>query len=134
MSSKVEIIGNVGKDPVIKQTSTGWTIVSFSIADNKLMSGVKKTMWFDVKFITKDLDSILFCAKKGNFVVVTGRLDIEEWQSQDGVQKKKVVIIGNKIENKIFIKKDKEQKSVEQEDKFKEPKDIIIDEDENLPF
>lgn len=127
MSTKVEIIGNIGKDPVIKQTSTGWTIVSFSVADNKLISGVKKTMWFDVKFITKDMDSILLCAKKGNFVVITGRLDIEEWQSQDGVQKKKVVIIGNKIENKVLTKKDNEQKVVD-----KEIKENIIEDD--LPF
>ena len=73
---KVTVLGRLGKDAEISQTSNGTSFVKFTVAENEYRGGEDKTTWFDV--VSYDpfvINSQIKALKKGVFVVVDGRLD-----------------------------------------------------------
>ena len=70
------LIGRLGKDAEVSQTSGGTNFVRFTVAENKYRNGEDKTTWFDV--ISYDpfvINTQIKVLKKGTFVVVVGQLD-----------------------------------------------------------
>ena len=77
--NKVMLIGNLGRDPEIKEGNNG-NFVTFSIATN---------YWS--KFISTYI-------KKGNKVYVEGKLNTRSWE-KDGIKRYATDIIANRIES-----------------------------------
>ena len=87
--NKVQLIGNLTKDPELKYTPTGTAVVTFSVATNRQWTtdqGEKKdeadfhrcVAWNKLAEICANL------LKKGRKVYVEGRLQNRSWQGQDG--------------------------------------------------
>jgi single-strand DNA-binding protein len=102
--NRVELIGNLTRDPELRYTPTGSAVVTFSIATNRtyVVDGEKKE---DVDFHrivawNKLAELCSQLLKKGNRVFVSGRLQNRSWEGQDGVQKQTTEIV---IEDMIIL-------------------------------
>lgn len=90
--------GNVGQQPEIRYTPNGNVIASFSLAVQGYGQGEKKTLWFACKSFSKTAEVIGEYVHKGSPVTVSGSLDIEEWQDQNGNQRSRTVLIVRDIQ------------------------------------
>lgn len=99
----VVIAGRTTKDPEIKVTTSGTTVLSFSLAVND----TKKNAQGEWEEIANFFDCVLFGERaeriaqyitKGSKLVVNGRLHQDRWQAQDGTNRSRVSIIVQDIE------------------------------------
>ncbi len=79
MFQKIEVIGNLGKDPEMRYTQSGQAVTSFSVACNRKYTGadgqkVEETYWFRVSAWGKQAEVCNQYLKKGSRVRVEGRL------------------------------------------------------------
>lgn len=88
--NKVELIGNLGKDPELRYMPSGDAVANVSIATTekwKDKEGNKKesTEWHRVVFFGKLAEVVGEYLKKGSQIYVEGRLKTRKWQNKDGV-------------------------------------------------
>ncbi len=103
--NRVELIGNLTRDPELRYTPQGSAVVSFSIATNRTFTasdGEKKEEADFHRIIAwnklAELCSQLL--KKGNRVFVSGRLQNRSWEGQDGQTRNTTEIV---IEDMILL-------------------------------
>lgn len=96
--NRVQLIGNLTRDPELRYTPAGTAVASFSIATNrswKTDTGeLKEEAEFHRIVAWNKLAEI--CAnilKKGRKVFVEGRLQTRTWQAQDGQNRQTVEIV-----------------------------------------
>lgn len=90
------IVGCLGRDPEMRYTPSGQAVCNFSVATNRQYTGadsqpVKETTWFRISAWGKQAEACNQYLKKGNKVLIEGRLNIDAatggprvWQGQDG--------------------------------------------------
>ena len=76
---KLQIIGNLGREPEMRYTPAGKPVTNFSVAVNRKYTGsdeqpVKETIWFDVSAWGRLAETCNQYLKKGSQVYVEGRL------------------------------------------------------------
>ncbi len=103
--NKAMIIGNLTRDPEVRNTPTGQTVASFSVATNFIwtdQSGQKQErVEFHNVVAWRRLAEI--CGQylhKGSKVFIEGRLQTRDWVGQDGVKRYRTEIIA---ENMIML-------------------------------
>ena len=88
MSANVSILGNLGRAPETRTTPDGTFVANFSIASNTTRSTpqgtVKKTDWFRVTALGKQGETLAKYAKKGNRLLVQGKLTFNPWLDREG--------------------------------------------------
>lgn len=98
--NRVQLIGNLTRDPELRYTSSGTAVCSFSIATNRNWTtdtGEKKEE-VDFHRIVAWNKLAEICSQfltKGRKVYVEGRLTTRSWTAQDGAQKQTTEIIIN---------------------------------------
>lgn len=98
--NKVELIGNLTRDPELRYTPSGTVVCSFSIATNRNWTtdtGEKKEE-ADFHRIVAWNKLAELCSQfltKGRKVYVEGRLTTRSWTAQDGTQKQTTEVIIN---------------------------------------
>lgn len=92
--NKVILVGNVGKDPEIRKTQSGQTIVNLSLATSESWkdktTGEKreKTEWHRIVVFSEALAKIIErLVKKGSKLYVEGQLQTRKWTDQSGIEK-----------------------------------------------
>lgn len=76
MYQQITIIGNLGRDPVSKQSQSGKTYAQVSLAASRsLGQGQKETTWFSVTAWEKIGQYLVNYAQKGSMVMIIGRLN-----------------------------------------------------------
>ena len=76
MYQQITIIGNLGKDPISKQSQNGKQYAQVSVAASRsLGQGQKETTWFSVTAWEKLGQYLCNYAQKGSMVMITGRLN-----------------------------------------------------------
>ncbi|MGA0129365.1 MAG: single-stranded DNA-binding protein [Burkholderiales bacterium] len=108
MFNEAMLIGNVGKDPEIKQVSTG-SMARFSLATSesyKDKSGnwETKTEWHNVVFFGKIADLIASKVHKGSKVLVRGKIETRSFE-KDGQKSYALQILGRDIKLLDTVKK-----------------------------
>lgn len=87
MVNKVILLGNVGKDPEMKQFDSGpITKVSLATSEkytNKSGEKVEKTEWHNLNFFGKTAELVTKWVKKGDSIYVEGKLETREYD-KDG--------------------------------------------------
>lgn len=96
--NRATIIGNVTRDPELRNTPNGQTVTSFSVATNrrwKNPSGEfqEQTEYHDVVAWGKTAEFIANYVKKGNKIYVDGRLQTRSWETPDGVKQRRTEIV-----------------------------------------
>lgn len=92
--NKATIIGNVGKEPQIRQTNDGKEIASFSVATSESWkdknTGEKKesTEWHNIVIFSQGLVGIVKnYVKKGSKLYIEGQIKTRKWTDKQGVDK-----------------------------------------------
>jgi single-strand DNA-binding protein len=87
--NSITLIGNLGKDPEIKQFENGKTVANFSLATNEVYRNAKgdkvtSTQWHNIVAWGKQAEIMRDLLKKGSEIAVTGRLTYRSYQDKDG--------------------------------------------------
>jgi single-strand DNA-binding protein len=92
--NKVILVGNLGKDPEVRRTTSGDPIVNLSLATSESWrdkaSGERKekTEWHRVVIFNKNLADVAEkYLRKGSKVYVEGQLQTRKWTDKDGAEK-----------------------------------------------
>ena len=91
--NKIQIIGNLGADPEVKQTGAGTNYAILSVATNRVVKGEKETEWHKCVVLDDKIADILAkYTKKGSRVLLEGRLTYRKWQTESGEERIKAEI------------------------------------------
>ena len=101
--NKAIIIGNVVRDPEIRQIPSGQSVASFSIATNRMWTdktGQKqqKAEFHNIAAWGKLAEICQKYLNKGKLAMVEGRIETRSWEGQDGVKKYKTEIIAENVQ------------------------------------
>jgi single-strand DNA-binding protein len=96
--NRATILGNVTRDPEVKQTASGQSVCSFGIATNRTWKDASGQKQEQVEFHNcvawgKLADICGQYLKKGTKAYVEGRLQTREWEGQDGNKRKTTEIV-----------------------------------------
>jgi single-strand DNA-binding protein len=94
--NNVTLIGNLGKDPELKTTTSGKSVVSFSLATQ---GGGKDAPadWHTVEAWDKTAELVAQYLKKGSKCAIMGRIKYEK-SEKDGVVRYFTKIVANNVE------------------------------------
>jgi single-strand DNA-binding protein len=101
--NKVIIIGNVGKDPEVKELGSGSKVASFSVATSrrwKDKDGNKQedTEWHNVSVFGAMVSVVERFVAKGSKVCIDGRIRTRNYDDKDGVKRYVTEIIAENME------------------------------------
>ncbi|MBC7890255.1 MAG: single-stranded DNA-binding protein [Ferruginibacter sp.] len=108
LKNKVQLIGNLGNAPEIKNTDNGKKLARFSIATNETYHNTKgekvtETTWHNLVAWGKLADLAEKYLQKGTEVVVEGKLINKSYNDKEGnkkyiteVQVNELLLLGNK--------------------------------------
>ncbi len=84
--NKVVLAGRLTADPELKQTTSGISVVSFSLAVNRkyVKDAEQKTDFITVNAWRQTADFISRYFRKGSAICITGTIQTRSWQAQDG--------------------------------------------------
>ena len=88
--SKIQIIGNLGRDPELRYTPNGRPVCNFTVAvnqsrkDPKTGEWIESTDWFRVDVWGDRGERVAENLRKGSRVYVDGRFKAREYEANDG--------------------------------------------------
>jgi len=91
--NKVQLIGNVGRDPEMRYLQSGEPVTTFSVATNRRWSAPdgqprEETEWHNVVAWRKLAEQCNEYLAKGRKVYIEGRLQTRSWDDQASGQKR----------------------------------------------
>lgn len=84
--NNVTIHGTVGKEPELRYSASQNAVLTFTVADNYGKDDKKKTTWWDIIVFGKLAENVANTINKGTSVLITGRLEQEEYTKKDGTK------------------------------------------------
>ncbi len=115
--NRVTITGNLTRDPEVKQTGGGMSVMKLGVAVNDRRKVPNSNEWEDVPNF---IDCTMFgdrAAKvaqylnKGSKVAISGRLRQETWETQDGQKRSRVGVVIDDLE---FMSRSQQQPQAQQ--------------------
>ena len=87
--NRVQIIGNLGRDPELRFTQDGTPVANFTVAVNESWRGRdgeqrERTEWFRVVAWSHLAETANQYLRRGGKVFVEGRLQTREWKDREG--------------------------------------------------
>jgi single-strand DNA-binding protein len=101
--NRVQLIGNVGKDPEVKFTPQGTAVAKLSIATNERFKDSKgewqdRAEWHNVVLWQRMAEIAGEYIKKGSKVFIEGRLQTRSWDDKEsGTKKYMTEVIGENL-------------------------------------
>lgn len=97
--NKVIIMGNISNELELKQTQGGTSVCSFNVAVNRFSKepDAKKVDFFTVVAWQGKAEFVSRYFKKGQAIVVCGRLENREWSDKQGNKRISTEIIAEEI-------------------------------------
>ena len=101
--NKVFVLGNLTKDPELRQTAGGQAVCSFSIATNRFFTDStgqkqKQAEFHNIVAWGRQAEIIHQYLKKGSILLVEGRLQTRSWQDQQGAKHYRTEIVADQIQ------------------------------------
>lgn len=101
--NKVILVGNLGKDPEVRNMPSGDAIANINLATTdswKDKNGEKqeRTEWHRVAFFGKLADVAGEYLRKGSQIYVEGRLQTRKWQDKDGQDRYTTEIVADRMQ------------------------------------
>lgn len=98
--NKVLLLGNLGRDPEVRYTSSGKAVASFTLATSQRWKDQEgneqeRTEWHRVVAWGRLGEICGEFLSKGRQIFVEGRIQSREWEDQDGNRRTTVEIIAN---------------------------------------
>ena len=100
----VILVGNLGRDPEIRYTTSGSAVANITIAtseswkDKQTGEQNEKTEWHRVVAFNRTAEVIGEYLKKGSQVYIEGKLQTRKWQDKDGSDRYTTEIVCNEMQ------------------------------------
>ena len=96
--NRVILAGNLTRDPELRFTNGGVPVCSFGMAVNRVRSKTEEVDFFDVSAWRELGETIANYKKKGDPILIEGRLQFRSWEAQDGSKRNKVDVVADNIQ------------------------------------
>ena len=102
LRNKVQLIGNVGQTPEIKNLESGKKVASFSIATNEFYKNsngekVQDTQWHNVVAWGKTAEIVENYVGTGKEIAIEGKLTTRSYESKEGEKRYVTEVIASEI-------------------------------------
>lgn len=101
MLNKIVIMGRLTRDPEMRQTGSGTSVTSFSLAVGRDYSGrdggEKQTDFIDVVAWRHTAEFVDKYFAKGDMAAVSGRLQIRDWTDKDGNKRRSAEVVADNV-------------------------------------
>ena len=104
MYNRVILVGRLTRDPELRYTPSGTAVATFSIAtsrtwtDRNTNEKKEEVMFIDVTSFARSAEIVNQYLKKGNKVLVEGRLVLDRWTDQNGQNRSKHTIRADSVQ------------------------------------
>jgi single-strand DNA-binding protein len=103
--NKVILMGNLTRDPEVRVSASGVTICKFGVAASRSVKAAdgstrEETLFVDVDAFGRQAELIGKHMVKGRSIFIEGRLRLDQWESQSGEKRNKIVVV---LENFQFV-------------------------------
>ncbi len=96
--NRVVLAGNLTQDPELRLTQNGVPVCSFSIAVNRIKSKSEAVDFFNISCWRELGETVAKYKKKGDPILVEGRLQYRTWQAQDGAKRSAVDVVADRVQ------------------------------------
>jgi len=96
--NRVVLAGNLTRDPELRFTNNGIPVCEFGIAVNRVRSKNEEVDFFDITAWRELGETIANYKKKGDPILIEGRLQYRTWEAQDGSKRSKVDVVADNIQ------------------------------------
>ena len=101
MLNKIVIMGRLTRDPEMRQTGSGTSVTSFSLAVERDYSGrdggEKQTDFIDAVAWRHTAEFVSKYFAKGDMAAVSGRLQIRDWTDKDGNKRRSAEVVADNV-------------------------------------
>ncbi len=102
LRNRVQLIGNLGADPEIKQFEGSKVLAKISLATSELYTNkdgekIKETTWHNLIAWGKTAENAEKILQKGNEIAIDGKLTNHSYEDKDGVKKYITEIVVNEF-------------------------------------
>ena len=101
--NSVALVGNLTRDPELRFTPSGQATTAFGLAVNRRWQNRQTSEWeesvsfFDIVCWTQMAENVAHSLRKGDRVVVSGRLDQRSWENAEGDKRSKTEITADEV-------------------------------------
>ena len=101
--NKAIILGNLGRDPEVRQTASGKAVTTLRVATNESwvdQSGERqeRTEWHSIVVWGRQAENCAQYLRKGRTVYVEGRLQTRKWQDKEGGDRYSTEIVADRVQ------------------------------------
>ena len=96
-TANITVTGRLTQDGEIRYTNNGTPVLKFGLACNRWKNGGQKTSFYDCEMWGKYGETKAQVAKRGTHCIVSGAIDIDEFEGNNG-KVRKIVITVNTLE------------------------------------
>jgi single-strand DNA-binding protein len=99
--NEVVISGRLTRDAELRQTPSGTAVTDIIIASNRIWSKdsdkQEEATFVDVTIWGKQAESLAQYLTKGRHVMLTGRLKLNKWETEEGDRRSKLTVVAEKV-------------------------------------
>jgi single-strand DNA-binding protein len=96
--NRVVLAGNLTRDPELRFTNDGIPVCSFGLAVNRVRSRSEEVDFFDISAWRELGETVANYKKKGDPILLEGRLQYRTWEAQDGSKRSKVDVVADNVQ------------------------------------
>ncbi len=101
--NKVFLIGNLTRDPEQRSLPSGQAVTSFGLATNRVWRGKdgsqqKQAEFHNIVMFGRLAEIASQYLKKGGMIMIEGRIQTRNWESQDGQKRNKTEIVAEAMQ------------------------------------
>ena len=101
MLNHITIMGRLTRDPELRRTASGVAVASFTVAVDrdfgKNENGEKETDFIDCVAWRQTGEFVSKYFTKGSMIVVSGRLQIRNWNDKDGNKRRSAEVVADNV-------------------------------------
>ena len=100
MLNHIVLMGRLTRDPELRRTGSGVAVASFSLAvdrDYAAQGAEKETDFVDIVAWRNTAEFVSKYFTKGRMAVVSGRLQIRNWQDKDGNKRRTAEVVADNV-------------------------------------
>lgn len=95
--NKVILIGNICSDPELKQSQSGISVCSFSIAVNRRMSKNNECDFITIVAWRQQAEFVCKYFKKGKHILVCGQIQTRSWTDKQGNKRIATEVVADEV-------------------------------------
>ncbi len=101
MLNNITLMGRLTRDPELRSTTSGTPVASFTLAVDRDFasreSGERQTDFIDIVAWRQTGEFVSKYFQKGSMAVVSGRLQIREWQDKEGNKRRSAEVVADNV-------------------------------------